>query len=492
MAISNTKNTQNPPLPRQARALLALLLLGQFLVVLDVSVVNVALPAMQDGLGLSSSGLQWVVNGYTIAYAGFLLLGGRLADVIGRRPAFVGGLGLFVAGSLTGGLASSSGVLLTGRIVQGLGAAVLSPATLTILLASFPEGPQRAKAMGWWMAIGAAGGATGGLVGGALTEWLSWRWVLLVNVPVGAATLIAALRLLPDAAAARSRPRLDVPGAALVTVGLGALVLGITQIEQHGWTAAQTLVPVAVAAVLLAAFVATQQRTAQPLMPLSLLRLPGLAAANAVMLVSGGALFAIWFFLTLYMQQVLGYTPLQAGAGFLPHTLAIIAGTEMTTRRLAGHDPRLVIAAALTLSATGFVVLALADEGSGYLAGVALPGILVMFGAGIAFPPVIGAATAGVAPEVHGLASGVLNTARMMGGALGLAVLATVAASRTSHVAGAAPADAHALVEGFQVAYLVAAGTTLLAAALAWLLPGPRRTEERERRAASVDAVAAP
>src|SRR5215203_6173568 len=197
-------------LSSQARALLALLLLGQFLVVLDVSVVNVALPAMQDGLHLSATGLQWVVNGYTIAYAGFLLLGGRLADVVGQRPAFLAGLSLFVAGSLIGGLAGSSGVLLAGRVVQGLGAAVLSPATLTILLSSFPEGPQRAKAMGWWMAIGAAGGATGGLVGGALTEWLSWRWVLLVNVPVGLAALAFAAKLLTDRVV-EHRPRLDVP-----------------------------------------------------------------------------------------------------------------------------------------------------------------------------------------------------------------------------------------------------------------------------------------
>ncbi|WCB92616.1 Multidrug resistance protein Stp [Baekduia alba] len=492
MDSSPATHTHSPPLSREARALLALLLLGQFLVVLDVSVVNVALPAMQDDLGLSSAGLQWVVNGYTIAYAGFLLLGGRLADVIGQRPAFVGGLGLFVAGSLIGGLAASSGVLLTGRIVQGLGAAVLSPATLTILLASFPEGPRRATAMGWWMAIGAAGGATGALVGGALTEWLSWRWVLLVNVPVGVATLVAALRILPDQAALNDRrPRLDVPGAALVTVGLGALVFGITQIEQHGWTSAQTLVPVAVAAVLLVAFVQTQRTAAEPLMPLSLLRLPGLAAANAVMLVSGGALFAIWFFLTLYMQQVLGYTPLQAGAAFLPHTLAIIGGTQVTTRWLGGRDPRVVIGASLALSAAGFVLLALADEGSGYLGGVAVPGVLVMFGAGVAFPPVIGAATAGVPAELHGLASGVLNTARMMGGALGLAVLATLASSRTAHVAGAGPADAHALVEGFQVAYLVGAATTLLAAALAWLLPSPQRIAQVHAQAQGATRVPA-
>ena len=315
--------------PRQTgeRALLALLLLGQFLVVLDVSVVNVALPAMQDGLQLGATGLQWVVNGYTIAYAGFLLLGGRLADVIGQRRAFLAGVGLFVAGSLVGGLAGSSGVLVTGRVVQGLGAAVLSPATLTILLASFPEGPRRARAMGWWMAIGAAGGATGGLVGGALTEWLSWRWVLLVNAPVGLVVLVAAARLLGDQPVDR-RPRLDVPGAATATAGLGALVLGITQIEQHGWTAPRTLVPIAVAVVLLAAFVAIQRRAPEPLMPLSLLRLPGLAAANGVMLVSGGGLFAIWFFLTLFMQRVLGWSPLQAGAGFLPHTLAIVAGAS--------------------------------------------------------------------------------------------------------------------------------------------------------------------
>jgi EmrB/QacA subfamily drug resistance transporter len=472
--LKDDEMPESDRLTPESRALLALLLLGQFLVVLDVSVVNVALPAMQDDLHLSSTGLQWVVNGYTIAYAGFLLLGGRLADVIGQRRAFLGGVGLFVAGSLIGGLAPSSGVLLTGRVVQGLGAAVLSPATLTILLASFQEGPKRAKAMGWWMAVGAAGGATGGIVGGALTEWLSWRWVLLFNAPVGLAVLVAAALMLTDHAAER-RPRLDVPGAAAATAGLGALVLGITQIKEHGWTAPQTLVPVAIAVLLLWGFVELQRRTAEPLMPLSVLRLPGLAAANVVMLVSGGGLFAIWFFLTLYMQQVLGYSPLKAGAGFLPHTLAIIAGTQVTSRWLGARDPRVVISAALLLSAAGFGVLSLADEGSGYLTGVAVPGVLVMFGAGIAFPPIIGAATAGVTPDVHGLASGILNTARMVGGALGLAVLATVAASRTADVAAGAAPDAAALVAGFRVAYLVAAGAMVVSAGLAWLLPGTRR-----------------
>jgi EmrB/QacA subfamily drug resistance transporter len=465
------------PLHTDERALLALLLLGQFLVVLDVSVVNVALPAMQDGLHLGTTGLQWVVNGYTIAYAGFLLLGGRLADVVGHRRAFLAGVGLFVAGSLVGGLAWSSGVLVTGRVVQGLGAAVLSPATLTILLASFAEGPRRARAMGWWMAIGAAGGATGGLVGGALTEWLSWRWVLLFNAPIGFAVLLAAVRLLADQRIDR-RPRLDVPGAIAATTGLGALALGITQIEQHGWTAAQTLVLFAIAAVLLWAFVELQRRAPEPLMPLSLLRLPGLAAANAVMLVSGGGLFAIWFFLTLFMQRVLGWSPLQAGAGFLPHTMAIVVGTQVTGRWLSARDPRVVISAALLLSAAGFGLLCLTDAGSGYIAGVAIPGVLVMFGAGLAFPPVIGAATAGVRPGLHGLASGVINTARMVGGALGLAVLATVAASRAADAGPAAP-GADALVAGAHAAYLVAAGAMVVSAALAWLLPGRHRATAR-------------
>jgi EmrB/QacA subfamily drug resistance transporter len=477
------------PLPTSARALLALLLVGQFLVVLDVSVVNVALPAMQDGLDLSATGLQWVINGYTIAYAGFLLLGGRLADVVGQRLAFLTGLGLFVAGSLVGGLSGSSGLLVAGRVVQGLGAAVLSPATLTILLASFPEGPQRAKAMGWWMAIGAAGGATGGLVGGALTEWLSWRWVLLVNAPVGAAVLVAAARLLRDGVLAR-RPRMDVPGAVAATAGLAALVLGITQIEGHGWTAAEVLLPAAVGVALLAGFVAIQRRAAEPLMPLEVLRLPGLAVANLVTLTSGAGLFAIWYFLTLYMQDVLGYSPLEAGVAFLPHTLAIIAGTQVTTRWLGERDARATISLALLVAGVGFWWLSRAGADGHYVVDVAVPGAIVMLGAGIAFPPMVGAATAGVPPAMHGLASGILNTSRMVGGALGLAVLATAAASRTADVAGPGPVDAAAQVSGYTVAYLIAAGTMVLAASLAWALPAPRRARAAQEEAEAQPSVA--
>lgn len=457
-----------------ARALLALLLLGQYLVVLDVAVVNVALPSIERALGLNATGLQWVVNGYTIAFAGFLLLGGRLADVIGQRRAFLTGVGLFVAGSLIGGLAQTSGVLLGGRAVQGLGAAVLSPATLTILLASFPEGPERARATGWWMAVGAAGGATGALVGGALTQLLSWRWVLLFNVPVGLAVLVAAVVLLRDSPVAH-RPRLDLPGAVTATAGLGTLVLGITQIESHGWASAQTLVPIAIGVVLLLVFLELQRRTREPLMPLGLFRLPGLAVANAVTLTSSFGLFAVWFFQTLYMQQVLGWAPLAAGLGVLPQTFAIMLGTQITTRWLPGRDSRVVVSLALALSVLGFVIMRQADAGTGYLLGVGIPGVLIMFGAGIAVPRIIGAATAGVAPSSHGLASGLVNTTRMVGGALGLAILATVAATRTLDAAGAGAAHHDALVAGYHVAYGVAAAVMALAAALAWLLPGRRR-----------------
>jgi len=293
-------------------------------------------------------------------------------------------------------------------------------------------------------------------------------------VPVGIAVLVVAARALRGGEIAR-RARLDVPGAVAATAGLAALTLAITQIERYGWTASQVLVPVAAALALLTTFVVLQRRGRDPLMPLGILRLPGLAAANLVTLVSGAGLFAVWFFLTLYMQRVLGYGPIEAGLAFLPHTFGIIAGTEITSRWLADKDPRMTISLALSLSAVGFALLSLADVDGSYVLNIALPGTIVMLGAGIAFPPVIGAATAGVAPSLHGLASGILNTTRMVGGALGLAILATVAASRSAEVAGAAAVDGEALVAGFQLAHLLAAGTMVLAAALAWLLPSPRR-----------------
>jgi EmrB/QacA subfamily drug resistance transporter len=451
-------------------AILALILGGQFLVVLDVSIVNVALPHLQRDLGFTDAGLQWAVNAYTIAFAGFLLLGGRLADLYGHRRALAGGLALFALGSLVGGLAQSQGMLIGGRAVQGLGGAVLSPATLTILMATFPQGPERAKALGWWMAIGAAGGATGALVGGLLTELLSWRWVLLVNAPIAVAVLFGALRTLPVDAArdVAARERLDVAGAVTVTAGLAAVVLGIVQSVEHGWGAAATLVPLGVGVVLLAAFVLIEDRVASaPLMPLSILRFPGLSVANIVMLLAGTAFFAIWFFISIYQQNVLGMSAIEAGLGFLPHTLAIVVASQVTQRWLTGYDPRAVISAGLLLSAAGFFWQAHLSADGSYWSDVFGPGVVALFGAGLTFAPIAASATNGVPPTLSGLASGLLNASRMFGGALGLAVLTTVAASAASNV------------EGVNDAFVLSAAILVVTAAVAWLLPSPRRASAR-------------
>lgn len=281
---------------------------GQFLVVLDVSVVNVALPSMRSSLGLSATGLQWVVNAYAIAFAGFMLLGGRAGDLFGRKRMFLVGLGVFTFASLGGGLAQEGWQLLAARAVQGLGAAVLAPSTLTILTSAVPEGAARARAIATWTAVGAGGGAAGGLVGGALTDGLSWRWVLLINVPVGALVLAGAARWVPESRAGGSR-RLDLPGAVLVTVGTAVLAYGIVQTEAEGWTAAATLVPLLAGLAVLTVFLAVEARTRVPLMPLKLFRVRSVAAANAAMFVCGAGSFGMWFFMTLYAQNVLGYTP---------------------------------------------------------------------------------------------------------------------------------------------------------------------------------------
>ncbi|MFD8375294.1 MFS transporter, partial [Streptomyces sp. NPDC059688] len=299
----------------------ALACAGQFLVVLDVSVVNVALPSMRADLALSPSGLQWVVNAYAIAFAGFMLLGGRAGDLYGRKRMFLVGLALFTLASLGGGLAQEGWQLLLARAVQGLGAAVLAPSTLTLLTSAVAEGPARARAIATWTAVGAGGGAAGGLVGGVLVDTLSWRWVLLINVPVGAVVLAGSVRWLTESRAG-DRRRLDLPGALLVTAGLATLAYGISQTEAEGWTAAATLLPLGAGLLLIALFLLVEARTAAPLMPLGVLRLRSVASANAAMFLSGSAMFCMWYFMTLYAQNVLGYTPLEAGFAFVPSSLS--------------------------------------------------------------------------------------------------------------------------------------------------------------------------
>jgi EmrB/QacA subfamily drug resistance transporter len=445
----------------------ALACAGQFLVVLDVSVVNVALPSMRADLGLSASGLQWVVNAYAIAFAGFMLLGGRAGDLYGRKRMFLVGLALFTLASLGGGLAQDGWQLLLARAVQGLGAAVLAPSTLTLLTAAVPEGPARARAIATWTAVGAGGGAVGGLVGGVLVDVLSWRWVLLINVPVGALVLAGSVVWLTESRAGDGR-RLDLPGALLVTAGLATLAYGVSQTEVKGWTAAATLVPLAAGLALLGLFLAVEARTAAPLMPLGLLGRRTVASANAAMLVSGSAMFCMWYFMTLYAQNVLGYSPLEAGLALVPSSVAVLVGSKLAPRLMRRAGTRPVAVTGTLVAATGFGWQSTMGPHGAYTTAIMFPGILMMLGAGLAATPLAALATSGAAPGEAGLLSGLVNTSRTMGGSLGLAVMSTVAAARTGTGGGAA-----ALTEGYALAFRTSTGLLLAGAVLMLLwLPG--------------------
>ncbi|MFI1399244.1 MFS transporter [Streptomyces sp. NPDC020681] len=441
---------------------------GQFLVVLDVSVVNTALPSMRADLGLSAVGLQWVVNAYSIAFAGFMLLGGRAGDIFGRKLMFLVGLGLFTAASLAGGLAQEGWQLLAARAGQGLGAAVLAPSTLTILTSAVPEGPARARAIGTWTAVGAGGGAAGGLVGGALTDAFNWRWTLLINVPVGALVLVLGIWWLTESRAGEQRRRLDLPGAVLVTAGLATLAYGIVQTEQEGWTAPATLVPLAAGLALLGLFVAVEARAKAPLMPLKLFRVRSVSAANAAMFSCGAAMFCMWFFMTLYAQNVLDYSPLAAGLALMPSSLAVVVGSKAAPPLMRSIGARNTAVLGTLVSAVGFAWQSTMNAHGSYPTAILLPGLLMMLGGGLAATPLASLATSGADPGDAGLVSGLVNTSRTMGGALGLAVLSTVAASRT---AGAT--DPESLTAGYALAFRTGTGV-LLAGVVLMLLWLPR------------------
>ncbi|MFE6893789.1 MFS transporter [Streptomyces sp. NPDC057694] len=445
---------------------------GQFLVVLDVSVVNVALPSMRTDLGLSASGLQWVVNAYSIAFAGFMLLGGRAGDLFGRKRMFLVGLGLFTLASLVGGLAQQDWQLLVARAVQGLGAAVLAPSTLTILTSAVPEGAARARAIATWTAVGAGGGAAGGLVGGVLTEGLNWRWVLLINVPLGAVVLAAAARWIKESRAGGER-RLDLPGALLVTAGTATLAYAVVQTEAAGWGSADTLVPLAVALALIAAFLVVEARTRLPLMPLGLFRVRSVAAANAAMFVCGMGSFAMWFFMTLYAQNVLGYTPIEAGLALVPSSLAVVAGSKTAPRLMRRFGARNVAVTGVLVTAGGFGWQSTMSAHGSFVVSIMLPGIVMMAGAGFAMTPLASLATSGAAAGEAGLVSGLVNTSRTLGGSLGLAILSTTAASRS-----AGGLDPVSLTDGYAAAFQVGAGILVVAVVvlMVWMprgrLPG--------------------
>ncbi|WP_227984410.1 MFS transporter [Nocardia spumae] len=449
------------------KALLAVVCAAQFMVVLDVSVVNVALPSIRGGLGFADTGLQWVINAYALTFAGLLLLGGRVADLFGRRRVFLAGLGVFTAASLAGGLAMSPGMLVAARVAQGVGAAVLAPATLTLLTTSVDEGPQRTRALAVWTAVGLAGGTAGNLLGGVLTEFLSWRSTLLINIPIGLLAWAWSLRVVPADTGRDSREPLDVAGAVLATAGLGGLAFGVAQAAVGGWTAPQTVAGIGAGLVLLAGFVAVEAKVAVPLIPLRLLRIRSVGVGNVVMLLAGACLNPMWYFLTLGMQNVLGYSPLRAGLAFLPHTLVtILVGTRVTPWLMRYADTRLVIAAGSVLAAAGFWWQSHLTPGTGYVSGILGPAIVFSIGSGLLNTPVTTAVTAGVDPREAGAASGLMNTTKQIGGALGLAVLVTLAVPASTGTATVAHA--------YGRAFVAMAAVMLVVAALTWLLPGRR------------------
>jgi EmrB/QacA subfamily drug resistance transporter len=467
-------------------AAVVLACVAQFMVILDVSVVNVALPSIRESLGFSGAGLQWVVNAYAIAFAGFLLLGGRLADLLGRRRVFIGGLLLFSVASLVGGLASSQGMLVGARAAQGLGGAIISPASLAIITTTFTDGAERNKALGAWGAMGGAGGAFGALLGGVLTDFAGWEWILFINVPIGLAAAVLAPRFVKEGHDAGRTRQFDLAGALSVTLGLVAIVYAIVRTEVNGWGSTQTIVVLGAGLVLIALFLAIEGRFAvRPLMPLRIFRSRPLSGANAVVFLLGASMFGMWYFVSLYLQQVLGYSPLEAGLAFLPMTLTIIAGSTIASRLTARRGPKPLLVFGMSLMAIGLLWFSRVSPGGSYLSDVIAPSLLVAAGLGSAFVPVTIAAMAGVAPAEAGLASGLVNTSRQMGGALGLAILATVATARTDSFAGHGAA---ALTAGYQRAFEIGAGFAVAGLLVAlFVLRTERAVTAREPAAALAD-----
>nr|WP_280118969.1 MFS transporter [Gordonia polyisoprenivorans] len=440
---------------------------AQFMVVLDISVVNVALPSIRDALDFNSVTLQWVVNAYALPFAGFLLLGGRLADLFGTRRVFLVGLGLFSGASLIGGLVTASPLLIGARALQGLGAAVLAPATLTILTSTFPEGQRRTRALATWTSVGIGGGTAGNVLGGVLTEFLSWRSTLLINVPAGAVVALLTLRYLPRTGSATVVQRIDAAGAALATIGLGSLAFGVSEAASHGWQAASTILPLATGLLLLVAFIIVESHVAVPLFPLRIFRNRSVSVGNLTILLAGACLNPMWYFLTLSMQITLGYTPIQTGLAFIPHTLVVIfVGVRVTPWLMRRVDGRVLISIGSLIAAAGFALQAQLTRDSGYTLGILLPAVVFSIGSGILTTPITSAVTSGVPPSEVGAASGLMNAAKQIGGALGLAMLVTIAGSGASDIA--------TTLNPYNKAYYAIAGIMLVVAATAVALPAQK------------------
>jgi EmrB/QacA subfamily drug resistance transporter len=442
--------------------------MSQLMIVLDVSIVNVALPDIAKELHVASANdLSWIVTGYTLTFGGFLLLGGKLADRLGRRRIFVAGALLFAVASLLGGLAGSLGLLIGARLVQGLGGALMAPAALSLLTVVFAEGRERNRALGVWAAISAGGAAIGLVVGGVLTEYASWRWVLFVNVPIAVLAMLLAVRFVPESRDPRARG-FDIPGAVLATGGLIALVYALVKGNDYGWTSGRTLLTLALAVVLLGAFVVVQRRVADPLVDFRLFRSRSLLGADLGALFVGAGLFAVFFFLILWMQQVHGYSPLRAGFAFLPMTAFIVVGAGIAAPLLTRIGARPLLIVGPGLGAAGMLSLALRLSPDASYPAVVLPSLCVLaLGMGMTFVALTSSAVAGVPQEDAGIASALLNSGQQIGGALGLAILTAVSTARTDAIAPAgphtSPAYVSALVEGWALGFVVAAGFLALA-----------------------------
>jgi EmrB/QacA subfamily drug resistance transporter len=457
-------------------AVLVLVCFAQFMVVLDATVVNVALPSIQADLGFEPSNLAWVINSYTLLFGGFLLLGGRAADLFGRRRLFVVGVSIFTLASLLDGLAQSPGQLIAFRALQGLGGALVSPAALSIVTTTFPEGPERTRALGVWGAIAGGGSAVGLILGGVLVEALSWPWVFIVNVPVGIVVAVLAYRVIPESRADNVPGGFDLLGAATVTGGLVALVYAVVEAGEQGWGSGSTLGFGAVALVLLSAFVLVERRHSEPLVRLGILRVRSLLASNLVMLLAIAGMFALFYFATIYMQEVLGYSPLESGLAFLPFTVGIVGGSVAAQSLIRRLGIRGTIIGGLLLAAIGLVLMARITVAGNYATELLPAMVLLAAGMGLVFVPVTVMATGGIDEADQGLASGLINTSQQFGGALGLAILSTLAASRTEDrlaEAGSAASRAQgleALVSGYHLAFLVGAGLMIAAAVLTAVL----------------------
>jgi EmrB/QacA subfamily drug resistance transporter len=472
---------------------LAVLVAAQFMVVLDVAIVNVALPSIKTDLHFSESSLQWVITAYAIMFGGVLLLGGRMADLLGRRKLFLAGVGLFTASSLLAGFAWSAGSLIAFRATQGLGGALLAPAALSILMTTFEEGRERNVALGVWGAVSGSGAAAGVLLGGLLTSSLSWSWIFFINVPVGIALIAIAPLLLRESRADLGHRHFDFAGAATVTGGLMLLVYAMTRATQIGWGSNQTISLLIASAALIVSFVVIELRSNAPLLPMRIFRLRTLAGANVTAFLLGTSVFSQFFLGTLYMQQVLGYSAIKTGIAYLPLTLTIVVLANVAQNLVTKIGVRRVMPVGLALAAGALLLLSQVPPDGHYFFDLFPAFLITAVGLAFTFVPMTIAGLTGVTEEDAGVASGLLNTSQQIGGAIGLAVASTIATTFTTHYASSHPGvpafSAPALTYGFQIAFYVLAGLAALAAVLAAVLIEPVRAEEAD--VVEIDAVPA-